>query len=72
MKELWETYLPQFEACVREGKVEAVMGAYNRTNGEPCCAHSYLMVEVLRKQWDFRDIMFQTAGLSVIFMNTIR
>ena len=54
MKELWETYLPQFEACVREGKVEAVMGAYNRTNGEPCCAHSYLMVEVLRKQWGFQ------------------
>mgnify|MGYP004726631491 CR=1 FL=1 len=29
------------------------MGAYNRTNGEPCCAHSYLMGEVLRKQWGF-------------------
>lgn len=53
MKELWETYLPQFEACVREAKVEAVMGAYNRTNGEPCCAHHYLMEEVLRKQWGF-------------------
>lgn len=53
MKELWETYLPQFEACVKEGQVEAVMGAYNRTNGEPCCAHSYLMDEVLRKQWGF-------------------
>ena len=53
MKEMWETYLPQFEACVKEGHVEAVMGAYNRTNGEPCCAHSYLMDEVLRGQWGF-------------------
>ena len=53
MKEMWETYLPQFEACVKEGHVEAVMGAYNRTNGEPCCAHSYLMDEVLRDQWGF-------------------
>lgn len=53
MKTLWETYLPAFEACVREGNVESVMGAYNRTNGEPCCAHSYLMDEVLREQWQF-------------------
>lgn len=52
-KEMWETYLPAFEACVKEGKVEAVMGAYNRTNGEPCCAHSYLMDEVLRGKWEF-------------------
>lgn len=53
-KDLWETYLPAFEACVTEGNVEAVMGAYNRTNGEPCCAHSYLMEEVLRGQWGFQ------------------
>ena len=53
MKDLWETYLPAFEACVKEAKVESVMGAYNRTNGEPCCAHSYLMDEVLRGQWKF-------------------
>lgn len=53
MKDMWETYLPAFEACVKEAKVEAVMGAYNRTNGEPCCAHSYLMDDVLRGQWGF-------------------
>lgn len=53
MKDMWETYLPQFEACVKEAKVESVMGAYNRTNGEVCCAHSYLMDEVLRGKWEF-------------------
>jgi len=53
MKDMWETYLPQFEACVKEAKVESVMGAYNRTNGEVCCAHSYLMEDVLRGQWGF-------------------
>ena len=53
MKDMWETYLPQFEACVKEAKVESVMGAYNRTNGEVCCAHSYLMEDVLRGQWEF-------------------
>ena len=54
LKEMWETYLPAFEACVLEGEVESVMGAYNRTNGEPCCAHSYLMEEVLRGKWHFK------------------
>ncbi|NRB61877.1 MAG: glycoside hydrolase family 3 C-terminal domain-containing protein, partial [Saprospiraceae bacterium] len=52
-KDLWETYLPAFEALVTEAKVEGVMGAYNRTNGDPCCAHPYLMQDVLRKQWKF-------------------
>ncbi|MEM6379228.1 MAG: glycoside hydrolase family 3 N-terminal domain-containing protein [Bacteroidota bacterium] len=52
-KDLWETYLPAFEALVTEAKVEGVMGAYNRTNGDPCCAHPYLMQDVLRKQWGF-------------------
>ncbi len=54
MKDLWETYLPAFEALVKEADVEGIMGAYNRTNGEPCCAHPYLMQEVLRKRWGFK------------------
>lgn len=53
MKDMWETYLPAFEALVTEADVEAVMGAYNRTNGEPCCGHKYLMEEVLRDKWGF-------------------
>ncbi len=52
-KDMWETYLPAFEALVKEADVEAVMGAYNRTNGEPCCGHKYLMEEVLRGKWEF-------------------
>jgi beta-glucosidase len=51
-KDLNETYLPAFEACVREAKVESVMGAYNRTNGEPCCGHSYLK-DIIRDKWEF-------------------
>ena len=50
-KDLEETYLPAFRALVGEG-VEAVMGAYNRLNGEPCCASSYLMKK-LRGEWGF-------------------
>ena len=52
-KDLRETYLPAFKACVEEAKVEAVMGAYNRTNGEPCCANTELMENILRKEWKF-------------------
>lgn len=52
-KDLWETYLPAFEACVKEGKVESVMGAYNRTNGEPCCGSYFLLRDILRNKWGF-------------------
>ncbi len=51
-KDLEETYLPAFKALVTEAGVEAVMGAYNRTNGEPCCASSMLM-QKLRGEWGF-------------------
>ena len=51
-KDLEETYLPAFEDLVKKAKVEAVMGAYNRLNGEPCCASDYLM-EKLRWDWGF-------------------
>lgn len=52
-KDLRETYLPAFEACVREGQVEAVMGAYNRTNDEPCCGSYRLLKDILREEWQF-------------------
>ncbi len=53
-KDLYETYLPAFRACVKEADVEAVMGAYNRTNGEPCCANDELMNKILREKWGFQ------------------
>ncbi len=52
-KDLRETYLPAFRDAVKEGKVEAVMGAYNRVNGEPACASQELMENILRGEWDF-------------------
>jgi len=51
-KDMEETYLPAFKALVQDAGVESVMGAYNRTNGEPCCASSYLMNK-LRGEWGF-------------------
>ena len=52
-KDLYETYLPAFEALVKEADVEAVMGAYNRTNGEPCCGSQTLLRKILRGEWGF-------------------
>ncbi len=52
-KDMAETYLPAFKACVQEAEVEAVMGAYNRTNGEPCCGSKTLMQDILRGEWGF-------------------
>ena len=67
MKDLWETYLPAFEALVTEAHVEGVMGAYNRTNGFPCCAHPYLMQEVLRKKWGFKGYFVSDCWAIVDF-----
>ncbi len=52
-KDLWETYLPAFEALVQEADVESVMGAYNRVNGEPACGSKTLLVDILRGTWGF-------------------
>ncbi len=51
-KDLYETYLPAFEMLVKEADVEAVMGAYNAVNGEPCCASPTLNA-ILRGDWGF-------------------
>ncbi len=53
-KDMAETYLPAFEACVVNAGVEAVMGAYNRTNGEPCCGSRTLLTDLLRGKWGFQ------------------
>lgn len=52
-KDMYETYLPAFKACVQEGHVEAVMGAYNRVNDEPCCGSPTLLQDILRDEWGF-------------------
>jgi beta-glucosidase len=52
-RDLRQTYLPHFEATVVEGGAVSIMGAYNRTNGEPCCASPTLLQEILRQEWGF-------------------
>ncbi len=53
-KDLRETYLPAFHACIVEGQAQSIMGAYNRTNHVPCCGSPYLLDEILRQEWGFQ------------------
>lgn len=53
-KDMYDTYLPAFKACIQEAHVEAVMGAYNRTNGEPCCGSHTLLIDILRNEFGFK------------------
>lgn len=49
---LWETYLPPYEYCVRNGAA-TVMSAFNDISGVPATANHYLLTEVLKKRWNF-------------------
>lgn len=61
-KDMYETYLPAFEACVKEAKVEGIMGAYNRLNGEACCASKTLLKDILRDEWGFDGYVVSDCG----------
>ncbi len=52
-KDLRETYLSAFFDCLIEAGAGSVMAAYNRTNGEPCCASETLLDNTLRREWGF-------------------
>lgn len=72
-KDLFETYLPAFKTAVVEGKVSGVMGAYNRTNGEACCASPSLMKTLLRDNWGFDGYYVSdcAALLDIVFKHRI-
>ncbi len=61
-RDLRETYLPAFEALVREAKVEAIMSAYSGVNGTPCTANSRLLQEILRDEWGFDGHVVSDCG----------
>ncbi|HKV38565.1 MAG TPA: glycoside hydrolase family 3 N-terminal domain-containing protein, partial [Blastocatellia bacterium] len=61
-RDLRETYLPAFRATVVEGKAASVMCAYNRTDGQPCCANSVLLTDILRKEWAFDGYVVSDCG----------
>jgi beta-glucosidase len=54
--DLEETYLPAFRASVVEGQAASVMCSYNRVDGVPACASSFLLQQHLRGSWGFMDM----------------
>ncbi|MBR1415848.1 MAG: glycoside hydrolase family 3 C-terminal domain-containing protein [Prevotella sp.] len=60
--DLWETYLPAFEMLVKQGKVEIVMGAYNRVYGESASGSKLLLTDILRQQWGFKGHIVSDCG----------
>jgi beta-glucosidase len=61
-QDLGETYLPHFEAAVREGGAFSVMCAYNSIDGQPACANTRLLKDILRKQWGFQGYVVSDCG----------
>jgi beta-glucosidase len=59
---LHEIYLPAFRAAVQEAGAWAVMGAYNRVNGEYACANRTLLTEILKKGWGFPGFVMSDWG----------
>jgi beta-glucosidase len=57
-----ETYLPQFEMGIKEGKAYSVMCAYNRYKGETCCGSSSLLTGILRTEWGFDGYIVSDCG----------
>jgi beta-glucosidase len=60
--DLADTYLPQFEAAVREGHVASIMPAYNRLDGVPCAANPTLLGATLRQGWGFGGYVVSDCG----------
>jgi beta-glucosidase len=69
-QDLWDTYLPHFEAAIREGGAYSVMCAYNSVDGLPACANPRLIDEILRKQWGFQGYIVSDCGaIDDIYLN---
>lgn len=69
-QDLWETYLPAFEALMTEAKAYSIMGAYNSFRGEPCNASGLLLDSILRQQWKFQGYVVSDCGaIDDIYLN---
>lgn len=68
-RDLWETYLPAFQALVTEDNVREVMCAYNRYEGEPCCDNERLLTDILRNKWGYDSFVVTDCDAISNFYN---
>jgi beta-glucosidase len=69
-RDMWETYMPAFQACVQEGKVREVMCAYQRLDDDPCCGSQRLLQTILRDEWGFKYLVVSDCGAVSDFYET--
>jgi len=69
-RQLREYYFPAFKAAVQEGKVSSIMTAYNRVNGVPASANSWLLNDMLRNEWGFKGFVVSDCGAIADIINT--
>ena len=62
MRSMYEYYLPAFKQAIVEGKAYSIMGAYNELNHVPCNANSFLMTDLLRRNWSFEGYVTSDCG----------
>ena len=62
LRALYEIYLPAFKAAVEEGGALAVMSAYNKLNGSFCSENTFLLQDVLKKEWHFQGLVMSDWG----------
>ncbi|NLB16227.1 MAG: glycoside hydrolase family 3 protein [Clostridiales bacterium] len=68
-RDLWQTYLFAFDYIIRKSRVAAVMGAYNRLDGVPCCGSEELLEENLRGRMGFEGYVVSDCGAIYDFYN---
>ena len=61
-RDMWETYMPAFKACVQDAKVREVMCAYQRLDDDPCCGSQRLLQTILRDEWGFQYLVVSDCG----------
>lgn len=60
--DFYQTYTPAFKMCIQDANVYSVMCAYNSFRGQPCCGNSFLLSDLLRKQWGFKGFIVTDCG----------
>lgn len=55
-RSLREVYLPHFKYCIDQD-CATVMSAYNKVRGQYCGHNSYLLREILKKEWGFKGFV---------------
>ena len=71
-EDLYTTYLPQFEATIREAHAHSVMSSYNALDGVPNSCNKRLLTDILRTQWGFDGYVVSDDGSVADIFNSHR